>query len=186
DGEEATALRALLAEYAEARTPGERGPVRGLARLLRRNPTDADRALWEALTRDRRFAGSGFKRQVPVGTHITDFVSFPLRVVIDILPAQESDVAAKARNDKRAWLGERGGDRFASGARSIGGGRGERLGSTSSDPLRCRPRERGDPSCLTPCPLEYGSPLTRGRKRRWFRQTTNSRLPSLFANSSAP
>jgi tRNA/rRNA methyltransferase len=110
DGEEATALRALLAEYAEARTPGERGPVRGLARLLRRNPTDADRALWEALTRDRRFAGSGFKRQVPVGTHITDFVSFPLRVVIDIVPAQESDVAAKAspRDDKRAWLGERG------------------------------------------------------------------------------
>jgi tRNA/rRNA methyltransferase len=108
DGEEATALRALLAEYAEARTPGERGPVRGLARLLRRNPTDADRALWEALTRDRRFAGSGFKRQVPVGTHITDFVSFPLRVVIDILPVQESDVAAKARNDRRVWLGERG------------------------------------------------------------------------------
>jgi tRNA/rRNA methyltransferase len=108
DGEEATALRALLAEHAEARTPGERGPVRGLARLLRRNPTDADRALWEALTRDRRFAGSGFKRQVPVGTHITDFVSFPLRVVIDILPVQESDVAAKARNDRRVWLGERG------------------------------------------------------------------------------
>jgi tRNA/rRNA methyltransferase len=109
DGEEATALRALLAEYGEARTPGERGPVRGLARLLRRNPTDADRALWESLTRDRRFAGSGFKRQVPVGTHITDFVSFPLRVVIDIVPAaQESDVAAKARSDRRAWLTERG------------------------------------------------------------------------------
>ena len=84
-------MRALLAEYAEARMPGERGPVRGLARLLRRNPTDAERALWEALTRDRRFAGSGFKRQVPVGTHITDFVSFPLRVVIDLVPAQESD-----------------------------------------------------------------------------------------------
>jgi tRNA/rRNA methyltransferase len=119
DGEEATALRALLAEYAEARTPGERGPVRGLARLLRRNPTDADRALWEALTRDRRFAGSGFKRQVPVGTHITDFVSFPLRVVIDILPAQESDVAAKARNDKRAWLGERGYRVLAVEARAV-------------------------------------------------------------------
>ena len=108
DGEEATALRALLAEHAEARAPGERGPVRGLARLLRRNPTDADRVLWEALTTDRRFAGNGFKRQVPVGTHITDFVSFPLRVVIDVEPAQESDVAAKARNDKRAWLVERG------------------------------------------------------------------------------
>jgi tRNA/rRNA methyltransferase len=82
--------------------------VRGLARLLRRNPTDADRVLWQALTTDRRFAGKGFKRQVPVGTHITDFVSFPLRVVIDVVPVQENDGAAKARNDKRAWLIERG------------------------------------------------------------------------------
>src|SRR6478736_3323754 len=108
DGEEATALRALLAEYAEARTPGERGPVRGLARLLRRNPTDADRALWEALTRDRRFAGRGFKRQVPVGTHITDFVSFPLRIVIDLVPAGESSAAAIARSSGGQWLRERG------------------------------------------------------------------------------
>jgi tRNA/rRNA methyltransferase len=108
DGEEATALRALLAEYGDARAPGERGPVRGLARLLRRNPTDAERALWDGLTKDRRFAGQGFKRQVPVGTHITDFVSFPLRVVIDVVPPQESVAAAKARNDRRAWLSERG------------------------------------------------------------------------------
>jgi len=108
DGEEATALRALLAEYGEARAPGERGPVRGLSRLLRRNPTDAERALWDGLTKDRRFAGKGFKRQVPVGTHITDFVSFPLRVVIDLAPAQENDAAGKARADKRTWLIERG------------------------------------------------------------------------------
>jgi tRNA/rRNA methyltransferase len=108
DGEEATALRALLAEYVDARAPGERGPVRGLARLLRRNPTDAERALWDGLTKDRRFAGKGFKRQVPVGTHITDFVSFVLRVVIDVVPPQQSAAAAKARNDRRAWLSERG------------------------------------------------------------------------------
>jgi tRNA/rRNA methyltransferase len=108
DGGEATALRALLAEYGEARAPGERGPVRGLSRLLRRNPTDAERALWDGLTKDRRFAGKGFKRQVPVGTHITDFVSFALRVVIDLVPAQESAAAAKARADRRAWLIERG------------------------------------------------------------------------------
>ncbi len=108
DSEEANALRALLAEYGEARVPGERGPVRGLSRLLRRNPTDAERKLWEALTKDRRFAGQGFKRQVPVGAHITDFVSFPLRAVIDIVPDGESDAAAKARADKRAWLAQRG------------------------------------------------------------------------------
>jgi tRNA/rRNA methyltransferase len=108
DGEEATALRALLAEYGEGRVPGERGPVRGLARLLRRNPTEAERILWDGLTKDRRFAGKGIKRQVPVGTHITDFVSFPLRVVIDLAPTSESEVARKARGDRRAWLVERG------------------------------------------------------------------------------
>src|SRR5262245_60707980 len=119
DGEEATALRALLAEYGEARAPGERGPVRGLSRLLRRNPTDAERALWDGLTGDRRFAGKGFKRQVPVGTHITDFVSFPLRVVIDLVPAQENDAAAKARADKRTWLIARGYRVLAVEARAV-------------------------------------------------------------------
>ena len=75
DGEEAGALRQLLAEHGHGRVPAERGPVRGLSRLLRRNPTDAERALWEALTKDRRFAGM-FKRQTPIGPHINDFVSF--------------------------------------------------------------------------------------------------------------
>jgi tRNA/rRNA methyltransferase len=108
DGEEAKALRALLAEYGEGRVPGERGPVRGLSRLLRRNPTEPERALWDALTKDRRFAGKGFKRQVPIGPHITDFVSFALRTVIELVPANESEAAAKARADERAWLTERG------------------------------------------------------------------------------
>ena len=119
DGAEADMLRNLLGQHGKAEIARTDSPVRGLARLLRRNPTDADRALWEALTRDRRFAGGGFKRQVPVGTHITDFVSFPLRVVIDIVPAQESDLAAKARNDKRAWLDERGYRVFAVEAATI-------------------------------------------------------------------
>jgi tRNA/rRNA methyltransferase len=107
DGEEAAMLRALLAEHGGGRVPNERGPVRGLARLLRRNPTDAERALWQALTNDRRFAGRGFKRQTPVGQHICDFVSFPLRLVIEVVPPDESAVAAKARADKYAWLKER-------------------------------------------------------------------------------
>ena len=57
DGEEAAMLRALLAEHGGGRVPNERGPVRGLSRLLRRNPTEAERALWQALVNDRRFAG---------------------------------------------------------------------------------------------------------------------------------
>jgi tRNA/rRNA methyltransferase len=108
DGEEAGALRALLAEHGLGRVPSERGPVRGLSRLLRRNPTDAERRLWEALVKDRRFAGRGFKRQTPVGPHIADFVSFPLRLVVDLAPPHESAPAAQARADKHGWLTERG------------------------------------------------------------------------------
>src|SRR3954454_23753288 len=49
DGEQATRLRALLAEQGQRSQAGERGEsssMRGLARLLRRNPTDAERILW--------------------------------------------------------------------------------------------------------------------------------------------
>ena len=108
DAEEATRLRALIAEHGAGKVPGERGPVRGLARLLRRNPTEAERTLWQALTNDRRFAGRGFKRQVPVGPHITDFVSFPLRFVIELVPDDESAQAQRNRNDKRSYLEARG------------------------------------------------------------------------------
>jgi tRNA/rRNA methyltransferase len=54
DGEEAEMLRTLLAEHGGGRVPKERGPVRGLARLLRRNPTEPERALWTTLVNDRR------------------------------------------------------------------------------------------------------------------------------------
>jgi tRNA/rRNA methyltransferase len=107
DAEEALRLRALLAEQDSAPRQG-RSPARGLARLLRRNPTEAERTLWQALTNDRRFAGRGFKRQVPIGPHIADFVSFPLRCVIDLVPEKESAEAARSRADKRAYLEERG------------------------------------------------------------------------------
>jgi tRNA/rRNA methyltransferase len=108
DGEQAEVLRTLLAEHGQGRVAGERGPVRGLARLLRRNPTDAERAFWDALMKDRRFAGFGFKRQVPVGPHITDIVSFPLRMVIELIPPGESDAAVKGRAERQTYLRERG------------------------------------------------------------------------------
>src|SRR6202035_5005052 len=84
DGEQATRLLALLAEHGQGALPSESGTVRGLARLLRRNPTDAERILWQALTTDRRFAGQ-FKRQTPVGRHIPDFVLFVHRLAIELI-----------------------------------------------------------------------------------------------------
>jgi tRNA/rRNA methyltransferase len=106
DGPEAEILRALIAEREPEKEA--QSPVRGLARLLRRNPTEAERKLWHALTNDRRFASHGFKRQTPVGRHVTDVVSFPLRLVIDLVPGDEGGAAAKARVERRAWLEQRG------------------------------------------------------------------------------
>jgi tRNA/rRNA methyltransferase len=107
DGEQATRLRALLAEHGQGALPAESGTVRGLARLLRRNPTDAERILWGRLTTDRRFAGQ-FKRQTPVGRHIPDFVSFGKRVAIELVNAEETEVIAQDRATRQAWLEARG------------------------------------------------------------------------------
>jgi tRNA/rRNA methyltransferase len=104
DSAGAERLRSLLDEHRAGRAPSERTPLRGLPRLLRRNPTDAERILWQALVNDRRFAGRGFKRQVPIGPHIVDFVSFPLKCVIDLLPGAEDAAALALRVDQRAWL----------------------------------------------------------------------------------
>jgi tRNA/rRNA methyltransferase len=106
DGEQATRLRALLAEHGQGASPNESGTVRGLARLLRRNPTDAERMLWRALTTDRRFAGQ-FKRQTPVGRHIPDFVSFVHRMAIELINPDETDVIARDRAARQAWLEQR-------------------------------------------------------------------------------
>jgi tRNA/rRNA methyltransferase len=107
DGEQAKRLRALLAEHEQGAVPSDsRGTVRGLARLLRRNPTDAERILWQSLTHDRRFAGQ-FKRQTPVGRHIPDFVSFVHRVAIELVNADESEAVARERTVRRAWLEQR-------------------------------------------------------------------------------
>jgi tRNA/rRNA methyltransferase len=103
DGEQATRLRALLAEHGQGGTLTESGTVRGLARLLRRNPTDAERILWQSLIRDRRFAGQ-FKRQTPVGRHIPDFVSFVHRIAIELTNASESEAIMKDRTTRRIWL----------------------------------------------------------------------------------
>jgi tRNA/rRNA methyltransferase len=107
DSDEALMLRALLAEHDKGKGSGSGGAVRGLSRLLRRNPTDAERALWGAIAKDRRFAALEFKRQTPVGPHVADLVSFRQRLVVELVPDGESEAAARTRAERRAWLAER-------------------------------------------------------------------------------
>ena len=103
DGAQATRLRALLAEHGQSGASDSGSTVRGLARLLRRNPTDAERLLWQALSRDRRFAGQ-FKRQTPVGRHIPDFVSFVHRIAVELVNPGESETIVADRAARREWL----------------------------------------------------------------------------------
>jgi very-short-patch-repair endonuclease len=60
------------------------------ARRLRRDMTDAERALWRLL-RDRRFAGWRFRRQEPVDRYIVDFICFEARLVIEVDGGQHSE-----------------------------------------------------------------------------------------------
>ena len=54
-----------------------------LARMLRRNQTDAERALWFRL-RNRRLNGLKFRRQVSIDRFVVDFCCESARLVIEI------------------------------------------------------------------------------------------------------
>jgi len=53
------------------------------ARDLRRNSTDAERWFWKRL-RNRQLLGHKFRRQVPIGPYIVDFICLELRLVIEV------------------------------------------------------------------------------------------------------
>ncbi len=72
---------------------------------MRRNPTDAERRLW-LLLKDRRFAGYKFRRQVPIGPYIADFVCHSARLIVELDGSQHLDSRADTARD--AWLGARG------------------------------------------------------------------------------
>jgi very-short-patch-repair endonuclease len=78
---------------------------RGFAKTLRADATDAERALWRLL-RSRRFVDIKFRRQVPIGPWIADFVSFEKRLIIEADGSQHADSVNDAR--RAADLEQRG------------------------------------------------------------------------------
>ena len=54
-----------------------------LARTLRSNSTDAEKRLWERL-RARRLVGLKFKRQVPIGDYVADFVCPDAKLIVEL------------------------------------------------------------------------------------------------------
>jgi very-short-patch-repair endonuclease len=53
------------------------------AKAMRRDPTVAEKRLWEAL-RSRQLAGTKFRRQAPIRSFIVDFVAPSARLIIEI------------------------------------------------------------------------------------------------------
>jgi very-short-patch-repair endonuclease len=60
------------------------------ARRLRAEMSDEERILW-MLLRDRRFADFKFRRQVPLGDYVVDFVCFGAKLVLELDGSQHAD-----------------------------------------------------------------------------------------------
>ena len=78
----------------------------GYARQLRANMTDAECVLWYHL-RAKRFCGTKFRRQVPLGPYIVDFLSYDPKLVIEVDGGQHQDQQTQDKS-RDHWLRERG------------------------------------------------------------------------------
>jgi very-short-patch-repair endonuclease len=70
--------------------------------------TPAERIIWYAV-RAHRLNGAGFRRQVPIGPYIADFVSHAAMLIIEIDGGQHFEVARERRDAVRdAYLSGKG------------------------------------------------------------------------------
>jgi very-short-patch-repair endonuclease len=76
------------------------------ARALRRNMTDAEQKLWKHL-RSRQVGSCKFRRQVPVGPYIVDFICLEKRLIIELDGGQHAD-QEKYDAERTHWLQSRG------------------------------------------------------------------------------
>jgi very-short-patch-repair endonuclease len=67
----------------------DKSVLRQRARNLRKNCTYAEKHLWFNLRANR--LGFKFKRQVPLGTYIVDFVCFEKRLIVELDGGQHMD-----------------------------------------------------------------------------------------------
>lgn len=63
------------------------------ARLLRAHDTAAESRLWQAL-RNRQLGGWKWRRQVPVGTYVVDFLCIEARLVVELDGGQHAEQVA--------------------------------------------------------------------------------------------
>ncbi len=76
--------------------------LRGRAKGLRGAATEAERVMWFRL-RDRRFLGLKFRRQVPLGRYMVDFVCRELKLIVELDGGQHSEQVGYD-NCRSDWL----------------------------------------------------------------------------------
>lgn len=79
--------------------------LRQRAKKLRKQSTDTERHLWYNLRANR--LGFKFKRQVPIGIYIVDFVCLEKRLIVELDGGQHLD-NQKYDLERTAWLNGRG------------------------------------------------------------------------------
>ncbi len=74
------------------------------AKQLRQTMTRAETLLWRYI-KAHRIGGLGFRRQVPIGPYIADFVCHSARLIIE-LDGESHDFASRQQNDQArdAWF----------------------------------------------------------------------------------
>ena len=68
------------------------------AKRMRREPTPAELKFWYQV-RDRRLEGLKFRRQVPVGPFIADFICIERHLIVEIDGGQHAESEKDARRD---------------------------------------------------------------------------------------
>jgi len=77
-----------------------------IARTLRKQMTDAERVLWRYL-RNRNLTNLKFRRQVPIGGYIVDFLCYEKKLIIEVDGGQHA-VEEEADRKRTEWLEKQG------------------------------------------------------------------------------
>src|SRR4051794_27236416 len=73
---------------------------------LRADPTEPERLLWYYV-RDRKLEGFKFRRQVPIGPYVADFLCEQRRLIVEVDGIQHSE-REPADTNRSHWLARQG------------------------------------------------------------------------------
>ena len=159
------------------------------ARTLRRDQTDAERALWSRL-RDRRLAEAKFVRQLPIGRYFADFACREAKLIVELDGSQHAESGYDRARD--AWLVSQGWHvlRFWNGevARNLIGVLETILASIVERRPSSSPRGRGEGRAAVQAARQARAANQRfaARVRGCFRRSLTRRDPLTLAPASPP